>query len=65
MMKISKEMDISIEIDEIAFVDKALASAIWFVLQIPCNIGWLGVIQFDRFGGDPLKRRMTDRVMIW
>ena len=64
MMNMSKEMGVSIEIDEEAFADKALASAIWFVLEIPCNIGWLGVIQFDRFGGDPLKRRVTDRVIV-
>ena len=61
-MNISEEMDIFLEIRDITLKDKILVSTIWFVLEIPCNIGWLGIIQFDRLGGDPVKRRVTDRV---
>ena len=29
---------------------------IWLLVQIPGNIMLFGIIQFDRHGGDPLKR---------
>ena len=34
----------------------------WLVIQIPGNIMLFGIIQFDRIGGDPLKRRIQDQV---
>ena len=35
----------------------------WFIIQVFGNALLLGLIQFDRFGGDPLKRRMIDQVL--
>ena len=35
---------------------------IWLLVQIPGNIMLFGIIQFDRHGGDPLKRRIHDQV---
>ena len=37
----------------------------WFIIQVFGNALLLGLIEFDRFGGDPLKRRIIDQVCIW
>ena len=55
-------VDIVLEQEEFKFSEKVVASVIWFLIQFPCNFGWLGLIQFEKFGGDPLKRRITDQV---
>ena len=36
----------------------------WFLIQVFGNGLLIGLIQFDRHGGDPLKRRITDQVRI-
>ena len=36
----------------------------WLAIQIPGNIMLFGIIQFDRIGGDPLKRRIQDQVRL-
>ena len=55
-------MNIALEQEEFTLSDKVAASLICFLNQIPGNFGWLGLIQFEKFGGDPLKRRITDQV---
>ena len=55
-------LDIVLDHDDFTLTDKVVASMIWFLIQFPGNFGWLGLIQFERFGGDPLKRRITDQV---
>ena len=45
-------------------VEKAVIVALWLVIQIPGNIMLVGLIQFDRLGGDPLKRRIQDQVRL-
>ena len=42
--------------------EKILIVLIWLIIQIPGNIMLLGLIQFDRHGNDPLKRRIHDQV---
>ena len=42
--------------------EKVAIVVLWLVIQIPGNIMLLGIIQFDRLGGDPLKRRVQDQV---
>ena len=42
--------------------EKILIVLIWLIIQIPGNIMLLGLIQFDRNGNDPLKRRIHDQV---
>ena len=42
--------------------EKVAIVVLWLVIQIPGNVILLGLIQFDRLGGDPLKRRMQDQV---
>ena len=44
--------------------EKILIVLIWLIIQIPGNIMLLGLIQFDRYGNDPLKRRLHDQVGI-
>ena len=43
-------------------VEKVVIAALWLVIQIPGNVMLVGLIQFDRLGGDPLKRRIQDQV---
>ena len=43
-------------------VEKVVIVMLWLVIQIPGNIMLVGLIQFDRLGGDPLKRRIQDQV---
>ena len=42
--------------------EKIFIVLIWLIIQIPGNIMLLGLIQFDRYGNDPLKRRIHDQV---
>ena len=35
---------------------------IWLLIEILGNALLIGLIQFERLGGDPLKRRITDQV---
>ena len=53
---------LSIEVEEYTVVDKILSGIAWGLLNIPCNAMMFGLVQFDRLGGDPLKRRVTDQV---
>ena len=53
---------VNFEVDESSTIEKVLAFIAWILLQFPCNGMMLGLIQFERLGGDPLKRRLTDQV---
>ena len=55
---------IQFEIDENRTARKVVAASIWILLQFPCNVLLFGFVQFDRLGGDPLKRRITDQVLL-
>ena len=35
---------------------------IWLLIEVFGNALLIGLIQFERLGGDPLKRRITDQV---
>ena len=35
---------------------------IWLLIEVLGNALLIGLIQFERLGGDPLKRRITDQV---
>ena len=43
-------------------LQKVVLVTIWMVIQVPGNLMLFGLIHFDKFGGDPLKRRMIDQV---
>ena len=42
--------------------EKIIFGIQWLLFQIIGNGLLIGLIQFDRFGGNPLKRRITDQV---
>ena len=50
--------------EDLAFnaVEKVVIVVLWIMIQIPGNVMLVGLIQFDRLGGDPLKRRLLDQV---
>ena len=52
----------SITVEEIPLVDRVIAGVLWILYEFPGNALMLGMVQFDRLGGDPLKRRITDQV---
>ena len=54
----------SITVEEIPLVDRVIAGVLWILYEFPGNALMLGMVQFDRLGGDPLKRRITDQVSI-
>ena len=43
-------------------LQKVVLVTIWIVIQVSGNLMFFGLIHFDKFGGDPLKRRMIDQV---
>ena len=43
--------------------EKIVLVFLWIVIEVVGNGLLLGLIQFDRFGGDPCKRRIVDQVI--
>ena len=54
--------EVAMEVKEFSVVEKAIAVIVWIVMEFICNPLIFGVVQFERLGGDPLKRRITDQV---
>ena len=42
--------------------EKIIVGIFWILIVVLGNGFLIGIIQFDRFGGDPLKRRIVDQV---
>ena len=42
--------------------EKIVMAFLWIVIEVFGNGLLFGLIQFDRLGGDPLKRRIIDQV---
>ena len=55
----------SFEVIQVDLFVRIISGIIWFFLEIPCNFLLFGLVQFDRLGGDPLKRRITDQVRFY
>ena len=49
---------------DFGFHEKFTFGIQWILFQTVGNILLVGLIQFDREGGDPLKRRITDQVSL-
>ena len=47
----------------LTFSEKAFSVCLWIFIEVFGNGLIIGLIQFDRLGGDPLKRRITDQVL--
>ena len=56
------QVSFAIEENEASTTEKVMLGIIWILLEIVGNGLIFGLIQFDRLGGDPLKRRITDQV---
>ena len=51
-------------INELTTTETLVIVINWFLIQFFGNGLLIGLIQFDRFGEDPLKRRINDQVSI-
>ena len=60
----TKEVYSSLIVEEIEIDDRVIAGILWILYMIPGNALMLGMVQFDRLGGDPLKRRIIDQVKL-
>ena len=40
-----------------------MATLMWLLTVIPGNAMMIGIIMFEKYGGDPLKRRINDQVV--
>ena len=54
--------EVAMDVKEFSIAEKAIAVIVWIVMEFICNPLLFGIVQFERLGGDPLKRRITDRV---
>ena len=52
----------SLVVEEIEESDRIIAGVFWILYTFPGNALMFGMVQFERLGGDPLKRRITDQV---
>ena len=44
-------------------LEKIVIGVLWFLIEVIGSLLLLGLIQYERFGGDPLKRRIIDQVL--
>ena len=49
--------------EPMSFLEKSIIVTFWFLTEIIGSVLLIGLIQFERFGGDPLKRRIVDQVL--
>ena len=52
----------SMDLEKCSESEKAVCILVWLIIEVLGNGFIIGIIQFDRLGGDPLKRRITDQV---
>ena len=49
--------------EPMSFLEKAIIMIFWFLTEVVGSILLIGLIQFERLGGDPLKGRIVDQVL--
>ena len=47
---------------ELSNFEKVVIGIFWILIVVIGSGLMIGIVQFDRFGGDPLKRRIVDKV---
>lgn len=52
----------TIEVPEVSVAERIVSFVVWALTNSIGNGMLIGIVQFERFGGDPLKRRVTDQV---
>ena len=53
----------STDLENSSSIEKVICILVWLIIQTLGNFLIVGIIQYERFGGDPLKRRITDQVI--
>ena len=53
---------VAVEVKEFNIAEKVIAVIVWILMEFIFNPLLFGIVQFERLGGDPLKRRITDQV---
>ena len=54
--------EVAMEVNEFSVAEKIIAAIVWIIVEFIFNPLLFGIVQFERLGGDPLKRRITDQV---
>ena len=57
------QMEFNPEGEPMSFIEKVIIVTFWFQTEVVGSVLLIGLIQFERFGGDPLKRRIVDQVL--
>ena len=57
-------IEISVDDSTLNMSEKIILGSLLFLISVPGNAFLMALIQFDRIGGDPLKRRITDQVSL-
>ena len=55
-------LETSLEVQEFTIAKKIIAMILWLYMQFVSNPLYFAIWQFERNGGDPLKRRISDQV---
>ena len=45
-------------------IEKAMIVTLWLFIEVLGSVLLIGLIEFERLGGDPLKRRIVDQVRV-
>ena len=63
IMNLTEKVEFHTEFNVILhWIEIIMILLIWILVQIPGNLMLYLLIQFDRLGGDPMKRRLVDQV---
>ena len=46
----------------LTYFEKIVIGVLWFLIEVIGGLLLMGLIQYEQFGGDPLKRRLIDQV---
>ena len=60
----STHIEFSIDDSTLNMSEKIILGSLLLLISVPGNAFLMALIQFDRIGGDPLKRRITDQVSL-
>ena len=56
-------MEFNPEGEPMSLLEKSIIVTFWFLTEVVGSVLLIGLIQFERLGGDPLKRRIVDQVL--
>ena len=60
----SSHNEFSYDDSSLTTFEKVVLGIMLFLISIPGTVMLMILVQFDRIGGDPLKRRITDQVSV-